>query len=101
MIDIYNFYMTILLDSFNLSKDKFVFDKFAEKNMIHAVRHDMSRKQQEARNKGRIGWWDKDVCSIEHLYNLRDKAIQDKDHTSVINFTAMIAMRESVEPVEK
>nr|AAL87214.1 PH108-56(+3) [Vibrio phage 1] len=55
----------------------------------------MLQRLQEARDAGRFGWWDKSVCSIEDLYKMRHKALKDKDHVSVINFTAMIAARES------
>ncbi len=68
---------------------------FADNQLLIATRASMSERLGEAAEKGRHGWWDKNVCTIEELYSMRDKALADKDHVSVLNFTAMIAMRES------
>lgn len=73
-------------------------EEFADEQLLIATRASMSERLDEAAEKGRHGWWDKDVYTIEELYSMRDKALTDKDHVSVLNFTAMIAMRESVEP---
>ncbi|WP_425636157.1 hypothetical protein [Vibrio owensii] len=72
-------------------------EQFADNQLLIATRASMSERLGKAAEKGRHGWWDKNVCTIEELYSMRDKALADKDHVSVLNFTAMIAMRESVE----
>ena len=72
-------------------------EEFADKQLLIATQSEMERKLGEHRKKGRHGWWSKDVCSIEELYSLRQKALNENDHVSVLNFTAMIAARESLE----
>ncbi|WYC17875.1 hypothetical protein [Vibrio phage vB_VneS_J26] len=66
----------------------------ADEQLTIATRAEMLQRLQEARDAGRYGWWDKSVCSIDDLYKMRSKALEDNDHVSVINFTAMIASRE-------
>ncbi|EJG1091206.1 hypothetical protein C4G96_RS21315 [Vibrio parahaemolyticus] len=71
-------------------------EEFADKQLLIATQSEMTKKLEEHRGKGRHGWWNNNVCSIEELYSMREKALSDNDHVSVLNFTAMIAMRESV-----
>lgn len=54
-------------------------------------------KLEEARANGRGGWWNEEECTLEYLKYLRFKSILEKDHLSTVNFTMMIALRESVE----
>lgn len=68
---------------------------FADKQLLIAANSAMASKLSEAREKGRKGWWNNDVCTISELYTMRNQALSNKDHVSVLNFTAMIAMRES------
>ncbi|EPT9728176.1 hypothetical protein ACVTT1_001260 [Vibrio cholerae] len=72
-------------------------EEFAEQELLLATKSEMARKLREHREKGRHGWWNKDVCSIEQLYSYRQKALDKNDHVSVLNFTAMIAAREAYE----
>lgn len=73
-------------------------DEFtADTALIDAIKCEMTEKLADARQNGRAGWWNDDVCDIEYLYQLREKSISDGDHISVINYTAMIAARESIE----
>ncbi|MFO4754346.1 hypothetical protein V5H08_11840 [Vibrio cholerae] len=72
-------------------------EEFADKQLLIATQSEMAKKLGEHREKGRHGWWNKDVCSIEDLYSYRRKALNENDHVSVINYTAMIAARESIE----
>ncbi|QIW90887.1 hypothetical protein COHAPHLL_00024 [Vibrio phage V09] len=85
--------------SMNLATDSSINpdEAWADKQLIIASSHEMARKLADAREKGRHGWHDSNVCSIDYLYELRDKALEDNDHVSVMNYTAMIAMRESVQ----
>lgn len=69
---------------------------YADATLIDAVYNEMGVRLTEARNKGRYGWWDSEVCSVEELRIMRDYALREDDHVSVLNFTAMIALRESV-----
>ncbi|EHA1127126.1 hypothetical protein FG475_18795 [Vibrio navarrensis] len=72
-------------------------EEFADKQLLIATQSEMAKKLGEHREKGRHGWWNKDVCSIEDLYSYRRKALSENDHVSVINYTSMIAARESME----
>ncbi|AGN30197.1 hypothetical protein VPFG_00197 [Vibrio phage nt-1] len=69
-------------------------DELYDTILVDWVTGAMTRKLSDAREKGRRGWNDKNVCSIDYLYELRDKALKDNDHVSVLNYTAMIAIRE-------
>ncbi|HCJ7273414.1 TPA: hypothetical protein NVH30_003052 [Vibrio cholerae] len=72
-------------------------EEFADKQLLIATQAEMQKKLREHREKGRQGWWNKDVCTIEQLYSYRQKALDENDHVSVLNFTAMIAAREAHE----
>lgn len=72
-------------------------ERDADQQLLIAAKCSMSEKLGIYREKGFGGWWDKSTCSIKYLYSLRDKALKDNDHVSVMNYSAMIAMRESVE----
>ncbi|OEE37252.1 hypothetical protein A1QO_03880 [Vibrio genomosp. F10 str. ZF-129] len=70
-------------------------ESFVDKQLLIAATSSMSEKLKNASDSGRHGWWDNSVISIGGLYDLRNKAISNNDHVSVLNYTAMIAMRES------
>lgn len=72
-------------------------NNFADKQLLVAAQCSMALKLHKASEKGRHGWWDNSVCTVEELYSMRETALEDNDHVGVLNFTAMIAMRESVE----
>ena len=72
-------------------------EQFADQQLSIATGAEMSKKLKSSRMKGRHGWWDENVCTIDQLYAMRSMALLDNDHVSVINFTAMIAARESVQ----
>lgn len=76
-------------------------ERDADQQLLIAAKCAMAEKLGAYREKGFGGWWSKDVCSIDYLYSLREKALKDNDHISVLNFTAMIAMRESIEQSKK
>lgn len=75
---------------------KFFGEEDADQQLVIATSTSMARKLSESRVKGRHGWWNDKICTIEELHDMRDKALSENDHVSVLNFTAMIAMRESV-----
>lgn len=72
-------------------------EDFADSQLLIASNASMSAKLSKARRDGRHGWWDPKVCSIDELYQLRKVAFDRNDHISIMNYSAMIAMRESVE----
>lgn len=70
-------------------------EKFADKQLLVAANCAMALNLDRSASKGKKGWWDDNVCSVEGLRGLRDQALKDDDHVSVLNYTAMIAMREA------
>lgn len=70
----------------------------ADDYLITAVTSAMRMSLNEARNAGRAGWWDPEVCSISYLHGMREKALQDGDHISTLNYTAMLACLETEQP---
>lgn len=57
----------------------------------------MEEKLAESRAKGKHGWWDKDVCSIEYLYSIFNRALTRNNLLGIINTAAMIYVRECAE----
>ncbi|WP_039913129.1 hypothetical protein [Cellvibrio mixtus] len=51
----------------------------------------------EAHNNGKSGWWIEEECTIENLEKLLEKAINNKDYISIINYSAMIYARNNVD----
>ncbi|WP_182038798.1 hypothetical protein [Vibrio alginolyticus] len=72
-------------------------DTFADEQLLIASKTSMSSKLRKGRKNGRHGWWTPEVCSVEELYKLREKALAEDDHISTLNYTSMIAMRQSIE----
>lgn len=70
-------------------------ERFADVQLALAAGCEMRSKLKKHRDSGRYGWWDKNTCSLEDLRAMRDKALVDDDHVSVLNFTSMIAIRDS------
>lgn len=54
----------------------------------------MKEKLNDSREKGRHGWYDNDVCTIDDLRVMLTQAIDKGDMTDVMNFAAMIKARE-------
>ena len=65
----------------------------ANQELISYTAKAMRLRLNQASLKGRAGWWQQSECSIEHLENLLDNAVSDKDMVSVINYAAMIHAR--------
>ncbi|CAL9958322.1 hypothetical protein VPHD85_0035 [Vibrio phage D85] len=95
-VDYFSICMKMVLDKDVGSKNNDDGNTFADNQLLLASKSAMALKLHEASLNGRHGWWDKDVCSIDDLLTMRDKALKENDHVSVLNFTAMIAMRESL-----
>lgn len=90
-----NVYFRSCMRFINKNCHHLVGDIEADQQLLIAVQCEMSKKLRINAALGRHGWWNPNVCSVEDLYAMRDKALADNDHVSVLNFTAMIAMRES------
>lgn len=69
--------------------------------LIEITKADMGDSLVKAFASGRTGWWNKKECSIPHLKKLRAKALNEDDHISVINYTAMISVRERMESLRE
>ncbi len=61
----------------------------------------MNEKLDEARSKGRHGWYDNEVCTIKDLKEMLSQAVDKGDMTDVMNFAAMINIRECAEAARK
>lgn len=70
-------------------------EEFADAQLVIGAHAQMVEKLNQYRQKGRYGWWNEEVCTIDELYSYRQKALDDNDHTSVLTFTSMIAAREA------
>ncbi|WP_340296284.1 hypothetical protein [Vibrio parahaemolyticus] len=70
-------------------------EEFADAQLLIGAQAHMGDKLVLHRLKGRYGWWNEEVCTIDELYAYRQKALDDNDHTSVLIFTSMIAAREA------
>lgn len=93
--DCFGLCMGKVLDCFNPNENSEIED-VADRQLLLAANSAMALKLYNGKRLGRYGWWNSNVCSIDDLRKMRDKAIDDNDHSSVLNFTAMIAMRESL-----
>lgn len=88
--DYFRIYMDDILNNID-STEIPDFEVYADTQLRFAVNNAMLLK---ARASCRHWWWNNSVCSIDNLRKLRNKALNANDHVSVLNFTAMIAMRE-------
>ncbi|WP_347361785.1 hypothetical protein [Vibrio vulnificus] len=70
-------------------------EEFADAQLLIGAQAQMAEKLNQYRQKGRYGWWNEEVCSIDELYSYRQNALDDNDHISVLTFTSMIAAREA------
>lgn len=57
----------------------------------------MGEKLDLSRSKGRHGWYDNEVCTIEDLRGMLSQAVDSGDMVDVMNFAAMIKIRECAE----
>ena len=55
--------------------------------------HEMIKKLEVAREKGRCGWW-KEECNIDFLKDMLREHIEKGDMIDVINIAAMIMLKE-------
>lgn len=84
--------------------DTFVVEKFGllgnEINYLD-LSSKMKEKLQKARDKGRGGWWNRETCSISHLYDLYHEHTQkhnEGNQIDVCNFAMFIWFREDQNP---
>lgn len=78
-----------------LNEQQINFESVMDHHLIRLVCEAMENKLNASRESGRYGWWDPEVITIGQLYYLRDQAINQGDHVSVLNYTAFILARES------
>lgn len=65
----------------------------ADRELVSYTQKAMRETLGDARYKGRRGWWRKEECTVEQLEKLLQKALDDRDMISVINYAAMIEVR--------
>lgn len=65
--------------------------------MVECLGDMMITKLDVSRDKGRHGWWNSNVCTVDQLRDELEYALRRGDMISVANFAGMIYMRESME----
>lgn len=69
-------------------------ERHADGILIRLATLGMEEKLGQARESGRGGWWNGEVCSIEFLRELLTDHIEKGDMRDVMNLAAMIYVRE-------
>lgn len=86
---------TIDLIKLKLKRDPHLdINVYADNLLTDSVHNGMSFKLQKKRNEGRGGWWNEKECSIDFLKKLLAEHVKKGDMIDVINFAAMIRLRE-------
>ena len=74
--------------------DRDVTEQSADERLVGYAAMAMKKKLEIARAKGRGGWWDSEICSIDQLRGLLREHLEKGDMVDVMNFAAMIYARE-------
>ena len=74
-------------------------ERMADSMLVRATELLMESKLAAAREKGRGGWWDKEVCTLDYLRGLLKEHIEKGDLVDVINLAAMVTVREIMEEI--
>lgn len=73
--------------------ERWLQEERADRELVSYTQKVMRDSLAAAAEKGRSGWWREDECTVQHLENLLQKAIDDRDYPSVINYAAMLEVR--------
>lgn len=71
-----------------------IYEKLADDRLVRHAANAMREKLQVARVKGRGGWWNGEECTIDHLRSLLRDHVEKGDMRDVLNFAAMVYVRE-------
>jgi len=82
------------LRSLAIGTDRDVVEALADDRLSMYARMAMKDKLKIAREKGRGGWWNADECDIAYLREQLQQHIEKGDMVDVMNFAAMIYVRE-------
>jgi len=84
-----------LMRAWKTKKDAYTVNAFADSKLVAFAKDAMLEKLTKAREKGRHGWWDPEVCTVEDLkVALFDQFYGEFDMVDIMNFAAMIYVRE-------
>tara|TARA_R110002072_G_scaffold273116_3_gene433471 strand:- start:4356 stop:4682 length:327 start_codon:yes stop_codon:yes gene_type:complete len=75
-------------------------ETFTDDSMVDLASQAMKDKLRVSRRRVRQGWWRKDICSTERLKKMMANHIDKGDMVDVMNFAAMIFVREAQEAYE-
>lgn len=75
-------------------KDPELADTIMDCVLVDLIGESMRKKLFQKRSEGRCGWWNKSACSIDDLKRMLADHIQKGDMVDVMNFAAMIYLRE-------
>jgi hypothetical protein len=74
-----------------------VAEEIMDQRLCDAARAAMREKLEKKSGQGRGGWWDRSRCSTGHLRQLLREHLEKGDMVDVMNFAAMIYVRECVD----
>lgn len=69
----------------------------ADSVLVASTGEAMAHRLAKARLEERHSWWMPTICSLGYLQGLLEKAVADKDYVSIINYAAMLRMREAID----
>lgn len=72
------------------------FEKLIDDTLASFASLWISASLKHNRLKGRHGWWDSKVCSIDELYAMLQENVGDKNLGNVINIVTMIKARKAM-----
>lgn len=70
-------------------------DTFMDEQLCLAASRAMKEKLEKKRAEGRGGWWHPEHCSTKELKEMLTEHIEKGDMVDVMNFAAMIYLREA------
>ena len=71
-----------------------LYDAVIDRVLVAETQQRVSEELQKGLMKGRHGWWNPAVCTLEYLKSMRYDALQREDEVSALALSAMIVQRE-------
>ena len=92
--------MDVVARTKNIANDAPDVERHIDKTLTALARSAMDGKLYEKRKEGRGGWWDSEQCTINDLRRMLREHIEEGDMVDVMNFAAMIYVRECMALVD-
>jgi len=84
----------ITYEQFLRENQNLVYDAVIDRVLVAETQQRISEELQKGLMKGRQGWWNPTVCTLEYLKSMRYDAQAREDETSALALSAMIVQRE-------